>query len=1055
MANQPKKYKKFVATAATATLVASAIVPVASAAASFPDVAENNSHAEAINALVEAGIIKGYEDGTFKPNAQLTRGHVVKMLGKWVEAQGFEIPADYNTVQRFDDVAVDAADQELVKYAALVKDTGVFLGSDGDLNAADSITRENMALTLDRAYKAVFKKSLVELAAGSTNLTVSDLATAKEEAREEIQALRNLGISNVNTFNPKDTVTRAQFASFLHRTIEAQGTPSTEVGAIKLTASKVNELTVEFDAPVKDTEAAKFAVARGTTAISVTDVDWSEDKKTAVLTVDTKFVDATYTVTVSGVAEKELTASVTTKREEVTSINFLSDKLVFTGVEKSNYKQAVIAFEVLNQYGEDITKDVNASRYVNEDISGIDAAGKNDTTYAPKAEQGRFIVWVDEDEDDDETGTVEFTYENGDLEIDVEQDVQLSDVAEPGSVELVKIYNSSDKELSTDNLEDVADDTEEFFLLFNVKDQYGVEIDPEFADDNSDAASGDTTILEEVRDGLRFDVSNDDIFELDDEEEIEAKNIDGEWYFALKLTVDDKDDLVGGENTVSVRAKATGEETSKVFTVTDSEKVFKVELLAPDEVVAGGEEVLLPILATDQFGETITDTSKLNDLLDGQDPGIKIDWDSEWVENDNNQAAAFTFIEKDGQVYLKFETADNKGPKAEAEELDIDIEVDDSGEESSITLNVEPNAYADTLVKVKDTADTYLYKGTSVELKLKDFVIEDQYGRVFDDKNSDYPVTITAESQNKDNFTTSGDSASVIGITSRNDANATIEFTLNTKDFKGEAVTDKLSVTFRSVDEDDFDKYAVYSDELLYGVDGNDRAGIEVYGVLSNGVEVELPTSAYTVLAGDKLESDGTDVFAKASAATKLAEHGVTRFDSGVTVVINKDGSQIDHKIVVADEDPIITSFKLKDDESIAGNLLSTLDITFDNVSDGNLLDYVEIFEALEAQGTYEFEDQYGNEYEEGKNDTENPFLDENGVLTLFNNTDAKPSTEKLRLTITNINSENDDDVVISKNGSNLTSITLGGDNGLNKGDSFDLTLTIDGKTQKLKVYVK
>ena len=29
MANQPKKYKKFVATAATATLVASAIVPVA------------------------------------------------------------------------------------------------------------------------------------------------------------------------------------------------------------------------------------------------------------------------------------------------------------------------------------------------------------------------------------------------------------------------------------------------------------------------------------------------------------------------------------------------------------------------------------------------------------------------------------------------------------------------------------------------------------------------------------------------------------------------------------------------------------------------------------------------------------------------------------------------------------------------------------------------------------------------------------------------------------------------------------------------------------------
>lgn len=239
MANQPTKYKKFVATAATATLVASAIVPVASAA-SFTDVADTNSHAEAINALVEAGIIKGYEDGTFKPGATLTRGHVVKMLGKWVEAQGFEIPADYATKARFTDLAVDANDQELVKYAALVKDTGVFNGlADGSLNAKGDITRENMALTLDRAYKAVFGKTLVELAEGTEDLTVTDLATAKAEAREAIQALRNLGISNVDTFNPKNTVTRGQFASFLHRTINAAELTVKEVVAVNATTLNV------------------------------------------------------------------------------------------------------------------------------------------------------------------------------------------------------------------------------------------------------------------------------------------------------------------------------------------------------------------------------------------------------------------------------------------------------------------------------------------------------------------------------------------------------------------------------------------------------------------------------------------------------------------------------------------------------------------------------------------------------------------------------------------------------------------------------------------------
>ena len=58
MAYQKKSYKKFIATAASATLVASAIVPVASAA-SFSDVEENNVFATYIDEAVKAGYIKG------------------------------------------------------------------------------------------------------------------------------------------------------------------------------------------------------------------------------------------------------------------------------------------------------------------------------------------------------------------------------------------------------------------------------------------------------------------------------------------------------------------------------------------------------------------------------------------------------------------------------------------------------------------------------------------------------------------------------------------------------------------------------------------------------------------------------------------------------------------------------------------------------------------------------------------------------------------------------------------------------------------------------------
>ncbi|MEK4128693.1 S-layer homology domain-containing protein [Solibacillus sp. FSL W8-0474] len=279
MANQPKKYTKFVATAATATLVASAIVPVASAA-SFKDVAETNSHAVNIEALVEAGIIKGFEDGTFKPGQELTRGQVVKMLGKWVEKQGIEIPADFATKARFTDVAVDAKDQELVKYAALVADTGVFNGSNGALNASGKITRENMALVLDRAFKAINETSLVELATKIEDVKVADLATAKAEAREAIQSLRDLGISVVENFNPKNTVTRGQFASFLNKTINT---------SVELTVKEVVAVDAKtLNVTLSDDSTHVVTLEKALEANEATEVTFTIDGKEYTATVTFK-----------------------------------------------------------------------------------------------------------------------------------------------------------------------------------------------------------------------------------------------------------------------------------------------------------------------------------------------------------------------------------------------------------------------------------------------------------------------------------------------------------------------------------------------------------------------------------------------------------------------------------------------------------------------------------------------------------------------------------------------------------------------------------------------
>lgn len=225
MANQPKKYQKFVATAATATLVASAIVPVASAAEkNFTDIERYAQETQdAIYSLVDRGVITGKSDSIFAPAESITRGQVVKMLGRYLVNEGVaEVPADWASKARFTDVPVDHKDQDLVKNAAVVADNSVFKGSNGKLNTSNNISRENMALVLDRAVAALNGKSLVELAAEEgLKGDVKDLNAAKAEARDAILALNAFGISAVDNFNPKNDVNRAQFALFLERTIEA------------------------------------------------------------------------------------------------------------------------------------------------------------------------------------------------------------------------------------------------------------------------------------------------------------------------------------------------------------------------------------------------------------------------------------------------------------------------------------------------------------------------------------------------------------------------------------------------------------------------------------------------------------------------------------------------------------------------------------------------------------------------------------------------------------------------------------------------------------------
>lgn len=299
MANQPKKYKKFVATAATATLVASAIVPVASAA-SLSDIA-GNTHEEAITSLVDAGVINGYPDGTFQPNKTLTRSDVVKLLGKYLVSKGLEVPADYKTNVRFNDLT-SASNDELLKYAAVVYDAGVFNGSNGNLLAGDNITRENMAVVLVRAFDTLNNIDLVSYVQGQEyKKDVKDLYTAKSEARSAIEVLDFFDITNpaVANFNPKGSTTRGQFATFLYKTINTDFSAVTGVANSAVSEIKaINNTTVEvtFKETVENIEALDFTIDGLEVKNAVVK---QTDAKTVVLTTAAQTGDTVYTLNVN------------------------------------------------------------------------------------------------------------------------------------------------------------------------------------------------------------------------------------------------------------------------------------------------------------------------------------------------------------------------------------------------------------------------------------------------------------------------------------------------------------------------------------------------------------------------------------------------------------------------------------------------------------------------------------------------------------------------------------------------------------------------------------
>lgn len=228
-------FKKWFAYAASVLLAAALVIPGFAAAAddiSFKDVGGTFWAKDEINSLVQLGVLKGYQDNTFKPQAPVTREEFAKIITSafYLDLPASDAPQTFVDVgrSRWSFASVEAAKDFLTGYyppsgKAFFDPTG-------------KATREDVAVAL--------VKTLGYQPDDLQDADILDRFYDSEDVSPNLETYVAIAVEkklltgyNDYTLKPGNSVTRAEAASLLYRVIKNSA------------ADSGNALTLNVDAP--------------------------------------------------------------------------------------------------------------------------------------------------------------------------------------------------------------------------------------------------------------------------------------------------------------------------------------------------------------------------------------------------------------------------------------------------------------------------------------------------------------------------------------------------------------------------------------------------------------------------------------------------------------------------------------------------------------------------------------------------------------------------------------------------------------------------------------
>lgn len=281
-----KKMKQLVSLA-LALVLACSLLLVPTAAVSLSDI-DGSWAKDVILYGVEKGYISGYNDGTFRPNAPVTRAQFAKMLNNALGVKNSE-------QSQFIDVASSAWYYDEVCKAVSVQYVSGY--TDGTFRPEATITRQEAAAMMSRVVTApTEQKSSAEFA---------DAARIDAWATSSIDFVYSKGYmkgDTQNRFDPQGKLTRAQAAQMIYSVVEGETIANEANEAIAI--DRENVLFVNnATASATNAVALKNCRVLGTLSIGSTDVTLDSTQANAM-----SVVGEDVTVTASGATLVKKTA---------------------------------------------------------------------------------------------------------------------------------------------------------------------------------------------------------------------------------------------------------------------------------------------------------------------------------------------------------------------------------------------------------------------------------------------------------------------------------------------------------------------------------------------------------------------------------------------------------------------------------------------------------------------------------------------------------------------------------------------------------------------------